>query len=169
MTRALLPVVVGLAVLCGACRATGGGARPQPFPRVGHASGTSVDHTGRDAAVRTALGLRGVPYRDGGSDTRGFDCSGFTQYVFERHGVHLPRAVGEQFRQGRPIAPQRVQPGDLLFFSTVARGASHVAISVGGDAFVHAPSAAGVVRVEHLSEQYWSRRLVGIRRLTVAD
>lgn len=121
------------------------------------------------AAVRTALHLQGVPYRNGGSDTRGFDCSGFTQYVFGRHGVHLPRAVRDQFNLGRSVAPRRVRPGDLLFFSTGASGASHVGIAVGGDAFVHAPSSAGAVRVEHFGEPYWSRRLIGVRRLALAD
>jgi len=72
-----------------------------------------------DLVVRAALELRGVPYRNGGSDLSGFDCSGFTQYVFAQHGVALPRAVREQFRVGKSVKPQ-----DL------AR--SHVPLFVGG-------------------------------------
>jgi cell wall-associated NlpC family hydrolase len=109
--------------------------------------------------------LTGAPYRDGGADRTGFDCSGFTQYVFAQYGLALPRAVRDQFRAGRSVELGDLLPGDLVFFSTTAPGASHVAIAVGGNAFVHAPSSKGVVRVERLSSTYWSARLVGIRRL----
>lgn len=118
------------------------------------------------AIVKTALDLQGIPYRDGGASRSGFDCSGFTQYVFAQHGLALPREVREQFRAGRAVKLLEMEPGDLIFFTTIAAGASHVAIAVGGDQFVHAPSASGVVRVEHLSSDYWTRRYVGIRRVT---
>jgi len=118
-----------------------------------------------NALVGTALDLRGIRYRDGGTDRQGFDCSGFTQYVFARHGVALPRGVREQYSAGREVR-EPLAPGDLLFFTTVEPGASHVAISVGGDEFVHAPSSTGVVRVEHLSARYWAQRFLGARRVT---
>ena len=117
------------------------------------------------ALVGTALDLRGIRYRNGGADLQGFDCSGFTQYVFARHGVALPRAVREQYRIGREVRDDLVQ-GDLLFFTTAEPGASHVAISVGGDEFVHAPSSTGVVRVERLRARYWAQRFLGARRVT---
>ncbi len=91
------------------------------------------------ALVGTALDLRGVRYRNGGADPGGFDCSGFTQYVFARHGVKLPRSVRDQFDEGTSVRPEDVREGDLLFFSTDGPGASHVGIAVGGDSFVHAP------------------------------
>jgi cell wall-associated NlpC family hydrolase len=119
------------------------------------------------AVVATALALRGVPYRNGGSDATGFDCSGFTQYVYAQHGFQLPRDVKEQFRAGHSVRPRELEAGDLVFFTTTVRGASHVGIAVGGDQFVHAPSSNGVVRVERLSSSYWSRRFVGIRRVAV--
>jgi len=118
-----------------------------------------------DMVVRTAMDLRGVPYRNGGSDVRGFDCSGFTQYVFARAGRPLPRATREQFMVGTPVSLGEQQPGDLIFFTTTEPGASHVGIALGGDGFVHAPSSRGVVRVESLTIPYWSARLIGIRRL----
>jgi cell wall-associated NlpC family hydrolase len=118
-----------------------------------------------DGVIRTALGLQGVPYRWGGSDLNGFDCSGFTQYVFAAHGVGLPREVTDQYRVGRAIEAQEIRPGDLLFFSTTEAGASHVAISLGSGEFVHAPSSTGVVRIERLGSEYWSRRFLGARRL----
>lgn len=117
------------------------------------------------AVAGTALSLRGTPYRNGGSDPHGFDCSGFTQYVFSQHGVALPRDVSEQYRAGEAINPSQLAPGDLVFFATTAPDVSHVAIAIGGDEFVHAPSSSGVVRVEHLSGSYWSPRFVGARRV----
>lgn len=117
------------------------------------------------ALVGTALQLRGTPYRNGGSDTTGFDCSGFTQYVFARYGVALPREVREQYKAGTEVRGEALEPGDLVFFNTDGPGASHVAIVVGGDEFVHAPSSRGVVRVERLSSSYWSTRYVGARRM----
>jgi cell wall-associated NlpC family hydrolase len=117
------------------------------------------------ALSSTALSLRGAPYANGGADPSGFDCSGFVQYVFGQNGVKVPRDVKQQFKAGREIDVKKLEPGDLLFFTTVAPGASHVGIAIGGEQFVHAPSERGVVRVEQLSSSYWSRRLIGARRL----
>jgi peptidoglycan DL-endopeptidase CwlO len=114
----------------------------------------------------TALSLRGAPYRDGGVDPSGFDCSGFVRYVYEQHGVAMPRQVRDQFRIGQSIDRDRLEPGDLVFFSTVAPGASHVGIMIGGDQFVHAPNERGVVRVESLSAQYWASRYIGAKRVS---
>jgi cell wall-associated NlpC family hydrolase len=117
------------------------------------------------ALVGTALSLRGSPYRNGGTGPEGFDCSGFTQYVFAQYGVSLPREARDQFRLGEVIRPQDLAPGDLVFFTTTAPGATHVAIAIGGDEFVHAPNSSGVVRVERLSSGYWAPRYVGARRV----
>jgi cell wall-associated NlpC family hydrolase len=87
------------------------------------------------------------------------------RYVFSQHGVNVPRTVSEQFRAGQAISTDLVQPGDLVFFSTVAPGASHVGIAIGGDEFVHAPSGPGSVRIERMSASYWSTRFVGVRRV----
>jgi cell wall-associated NlpC family hydrolase len=116
-------------------------------------------------AVATALDLRGVRYKSGGSDPSGFDCSGLVQYVFARQGIALPRDVRRQYQVGYEIDAAELRPGDLLFFNTEADGASHVAIAVDGESFVHAPNSRGVVRVERLSSSYWSRRLLGARRI----
>ncbi len=117
------------------------------------------------ALAGTALALRGAPYRNGGSDPSGFDCSGFTQYVFAQYGVSLPRDVRAQFRIGKDVRPEDLAAGDVVFFSTTEPGPSHVAIAIGGDQFVHAPSSSGVVRVEHLSSSYWAPRFIGARRV----
>jgi cell wall-associated NlpC family hydrolase len=165
--RAVLTGVLVLAALAGGCASTG--AVPRPFPMAGAPTarqGTAAGPIDIAQLTGTALSLRGSPYRNGGADPSGFDCSGFTQYVFARSGVSLPRAVKEQFDVGRPVAKEQIAAGDLLFYSTVAPGASHVGIALDGARFVHAPSSTGVVRIEQLASSYWSRRFVGARRLT---
>jgi cell wall-associated NlpC family hydrolase len=114
-----------------------------------------------------ALGFRGVPYRPGGADPEGFDCSGLVQYVFAQYGIEVPRVVEQQYETGRKLRSTEVQPGDLLFFNTASRGRNptHVGISLGGDRFVHAPNSRGVVRIETVGENYWGRRYVGARRI----
>lgn len=154
--------------------ATGGGV-PQPFPMPGArrapadpvpvaTSGTHLPTDGYSIAG-TALGLRGTPYRNGGADPRGFDCSGFVEYVFAQHGIAVPRTVGDLYRVGTDVPSSDIQAGDLVFFTTTAPGASHVGLSIGGDEFVHAPSTSGVVRVERLSAGYWSPRFLGAKRV----
>jgi cell wall-associated NlpC family hydrolase len=153
------------------CASTGG--VPAPFPRPGeHAAPTPTAATPAPvgdasgyAITSTALSLRGTAYRNGGADPSGFDCSGFVYYVFAQHGLAVPRSVLQQSRAGRPVTQDQLEPGDLLFFSTVSAGPSHVAIAIGGDEFVHAPSSVGQVRVERLSALYWASRFVGARRV----
>jgi cell wall-associated NlpC family hydrolase len=167
LARQLL--VVAAAAVASACASSGAVPRPFPTPGPGPQARTT-DSTNSPiidtyAVTGTALALRGAPYRDGGSDPTGFDCSGFVQYVFGQHGVPLPRDVKAQFQSGERVNPNALEPGDLIFFTTVAPGASHVGMAIGGDEFVHAPSSTGVVRVERLSAPYWSRRFIGARRI----
>jgi peptidoglycan DL-endopeptidase CwlO len=115
--------------------------------------------------VATALAFQGVPYRNGGADPAGFDCSGLVAYVFAQHGLTLPRTAAEQFNLGVQIDPTGLLAGDLVFFSTIAPGPSHVGIVVSSTQFVHAPSSNGVVRVEYLTSAYWSSRYIGARRV----
>ena len=164
--RFAIPLV--LTLLSGGCAASG--AVPAPFPVPGRPAPNPPPSPDETLAllppvVGTALSLRGAPYRNGGADPSGFDCSGFVAYVFAQQGLALPRSVSEQYSWGRSVSANAVQPGDLVFFSTVAPGASHVGIAVSADEFVHAPSASGVVRVERLSTPYWNSRFVGIRRV----
>jgi len=132
-----------------------------PRPTAPGPTGSAIGYS----ITGTALGLRGTPYRNGGADPSGFDCSGFVQYVFAQHGVFVPRKVIEQYRAGHDVSASQLEPGDLVFFTTVAPGASHVGIALGADEFVHAPSSTGEVRVERLSAPYWSTRFVGARRV----
>ena len=113
-----------------------------PLPSVGPLYGIAGSP---GVAIATALALRGIPYLNGGVEpTRGFDCSGFVQWVFAQHGRSLPREVREQYDEGSSIDRDEVQAGDLVFFETVSRGPSHVGIALGEGEFVHAPSSRGV-------------------------
>ena len=116
--------------------------------------------------METALDLRGVRYRLGGdSPSTGFDCSGFVRFVFAQHQIEVPRTVAEQVAIGRAIKVDRVEAGDLLFFSTSTPGPSHVGIVIGGGEFVHAPGDGGVVRVDRVDTPYWRARTVDARRV----
>ena len=173
--RLILLSIAAASITMTACASTGG--VPEPFPTPGPrptrtatpkpvaTSGTSLPADGYSIAG-TALGLRGAPYRNGGSDPRGFDCSGLIEYVYSQHGIAVPRTVEELHDAGRDVPTQDVQAGDLVFFDTTGRGPSHVGMSIGGDEFVHAPSGAGVVRVERLGAAYWAQRFIGVKRLT---
>ena len=191
VTRSLGPIVILLvAILSGACAARGGVPRPFPVatppetavPEQPAQPTTGSENVGALPApeeppatpavpeppsevIQTALAFLGTPYRNGGSDPSGFDCSGFVQYVFAQHGTPLPREVRTQYQEGKTIGLDEVRPGDLVFFETVSRGASHVGIALGNGRFVHAPSSRGVVRVEPYTASYWTRRFVGARRL----
>jgi cell wall-associated NlpC family hydrolase len=162
-----LGLLVLLALATAACATR---AVPQPFPEpAGEAPAArarEAEHVARGhRLVAAALALRGVPYRNGGADPTGFDCSGLVTWVFGQEGVAVPRQTGAQFAAGIAVDRGDIRAGDLLFFTTVAPGASHVAIALDGDEFVHAPSSRGVVRVERLSLPYWQSRFVGARRV----
>lgn len=120
------------------------------------------------AVVESALSLRGTVYHFGGSTPdSGFDCSGFVAYVFGLHGIKVPRSVAEQFLVGAPVERDRLETGDLLFFSTTGPGATHVGIvtNPASAEFVHAPADGASVRVERFDGSYWRSRWQGARRL----
>src|SRR5262245_28167101 len=105
----LLAVVLAL----GASACASSGAVPKPFPGASPEATPSVERIQPSAVVQTAMDFRGVPYRNGGSDPSGFDCSGFVQYVFRQHGLALPREVREQFAFGDEIKVKDARTGDL--------------------------------------------------------
>jgi hypothetical protein len=125
----------------------------------------------RVAVVELALQAMGTPYRWGGSDADGFDCSGLIQFAYARHGVALPRRSEEQARAGAPVArePGSLLPGDILTFATRGGTAvTHVGLYLGEGRFIH--SATGGVQVSALSPadphgRWWWDRWVGGRRV----
>ena len=119
-----------------------------------------------DVVVR-ALSLLGTPYRYGGaSPDVGFDCSGLVRHVFASAlDWDLPRRAEEISGVGHPVSRAELQPGDLVFFNTLRRAFSHVAIYIGEGRFVHAPARNGRVRIEGLDDRYWATRFNGARRV----
>jgi len=135
-----------------------------PLSRVAAASATQyvAGGTGLGGTVlRYAMRYVGVPYVWGGASPRGFDCSGFTQYVYSLVGVRIPRTADVQFAAGRQIAGNPA-PGDLVFFQTYDYGASHVGIYMGGGLFVN--SIGDDVHVTSFASEYFRSRYLGARR-----
>ncbi len=111
-------------------------------------------------AVRIARTFLGVRYRFGGTDPRGFDCSGLIYFVYRRVGVRLPRTTYDQFGVGRKVTRWALKPGDLLFFY----GRGHVGIYAGKGRFIHSNRTGGSVRIGRLKDGYGAA-LVGARRV----
>jgi cell wall-associated NlpC family hydrolase len=172
--------IAALSVGVAACASTG--ATPAAFPgAAGHRPTADADRGPLAAPTRPAPAARveailesarsfvGTPYRFGGaSPAEGFDCSGLVTYVAGLHGVPLPRVVADQFAAGRAVDRGNLSPGDLVFYSTVGPGATHVGIvleSNGMLRFIHAPSDGSSVRVERFDTPYWESRWVGARRV----
>ncbi len=123
------------------------------------------------SVVETALGAMGAPYRWGGSDQNGFDCSGLIQYAYAQHGITLPRRSVEQAATGREAGRDvaALQPGDILTFAATAGGpVAHVGLYIGEGRFIH--SATSGVRTSRLGPddpdgRWWWDRWVGARRV----
>lgn len=120
-----------------------------------------------NAVLMRAIGLVGTPYRWGGNTPEsGFDCSGLVNFVYrDVLALNLPRtsrALAEF--QGDRIKPERLAPGDLVFFGN-ADGVNHVGIYVGEGRFVHAPTSGGTVRLDHLDGHYWRDHYTGAKRV----
>ncbi len=117
--------------------------------------------------VMQALANVGKPYRWGGASPEdGFDCSGLVAHVYEDAvGMTLPRTSRQMSQRGSKVSRKRLTAGDLVFFNTSRRAYSHVGIYIGKGRFVHAPSTGSLVRVERMSNRYWSNRYNGARRL----
>lgn len=105
----------------------------------------------------------GTPYYWGGTSPSGFDCSGFVQYVFAREGISLPRTSEEQFATGVSIPESALQPGDLVFFSTYAPGATHVGIYIGNGLMIDAQDYG--VSIDNISNSYWGPKYIGARQV----
>jgi murein DD-endopeptidase len=115
------------------------------------------------AVARSALDQLGRPYRFGGNDPNGFDCSGLVRFAYSQLGINVPRTTVEQYRAARPISLTELMPGDLLFFKLTSDEVSHVGIYQGDGRFVHAPASGRDVEVRKL-EGYFQTRLVGAGR-----
>jgi len=138
------------------------------------ATGTSRTRSSSRAArraVATGDEYVGVPYLWGGSTPRGFDCSGFVQYVYREHGVRLPRTSRQMAHAGRSLAARvsSLREGDLMLFRGRNGVISHVALYAGNNQILHSSSSGNGVRYDDLSSKrgrYYRTHLVAARRVT---
>jgi cell wall-associated NlpC family hydrolase len=160
----------------GVATAVASGISPTTGMPFGRADDVPIPPTSQigKAVVRAALMMRGVPYSWGGggpggpsrgfaqgANTVGFDCSSLMEYAFAKYGVDIPRVTYDQFRAGAPVPVNRMQAGDLMFFSPSAQGPGHVGMYIGNGKFLHAPQTGDVVKISNVSDR---SDLVGVRR-----
>jgi cell wall-associated NlpC family hydrolase len=168
-----LAVVAGMAVLLAGCAAPVGTLPPAPPPP----GWASPQEAALEQAIRSYLG---APYKSGGTDPTGVDCSGLVQGAFRQAGIGLPRTVAEQFTVGRPVAWGELRFGDVLFFNRLCQTAKggwfsaglmdpgrlqevcHNGIYLGNGRFVHA--APRGVSVTPLEAEVWRASFAGARR-----
>jgi cell wall-associated NlpC family hydrolase len=174
----LSPLLLGLLCLAPALRAAPDSASPPATDPVlqllrdkGLLPSAAQVQQVRDSAselVMVAMNFLGVTYRHGGNTAeQGFDCSGFTRFIFERSlGLMLPRRSEQQAQHGalQAVQPSELKPGDLVFFNTMKRAFSHVGIYIGEGRFIHSPRVGGEVRIEDMRLAYWAQRFDGARR-----
>lgn len=140
----------------------------------GHLAHAAAEEADTEAArgsgrqvVRVAKKYEGAKYKRGGASPKGFDCSGFTWYVYKKAtDMDISRGVEEQWRHGHSVAHGRWQPSDLVFFeNTFERGLSHVGVFIRKDQFIHAENEKTGVVISSLESDYYSKHYAGARRL----
>ncbi|WP_010237372.1 C40 family peptidase [Clostridium arbusti] len=110
--------------------------------------------------------FKNVKYSWGGESPRGFDCSGFTKYVYAHFGISLPHNAAEQYNYGKPVNKNSLQPGDLVFFGKTDESIYHVGIYIGKGNFINAPKEGESVKITALSympDYYGAKRLSHVK------
>jgi cell wall-associated NlpC family hydrolase len=138
--------------------------RPPDFSSLGRAEPPATPV--QEKVLNTARSLLGTPYLYGGTTPKGFDCTGYINYVY-RHsvGMGLPRQSHDLARAGRAVAPEELRPADIVYFKIERQKPLHMGIYLGRGKFIHAPSTNGKVNVQSLTVDYWRDRYLGARRL----
>jgi len=116
--------------------------------------------------IDTAAKYLGTPYAYGGSSPAGFDCSGFTQYIFKQYGISLNRTAASQYQNGVAVSMANLQPGDLVFFNCGGSGINHVGIYAGKGEIIHSssPRSGGVI-YSSITSGYYANTYIGARRV----
>lgn len=146
------------------------GTEPSAEALNGTSSSTGSQVTGSttgDQIVSKAKQYLGVPYKWGGTDPSGFDCSGFVYYVLRSLGINASRTMTTMYSQGTAVSKSELKPGDIVFFqNTYKEGLSHVGIYVGDGKFIHSPSSGKVVSYADLYSNYYIEHYYGACRFT---
>lgn len=126
-----------------------------------NASASLTSSSEGDAVVAYAEQFLGTPYVYGGNTPSGFDCSGFTSYVYANTYQSIPRVAQSQFDAITSVSREELLPGDLVFFGSSSSSISHVGIYVGDDTFIHSPHTGDVVKYDSLSGTSYEKRFQG--------
>ncbi len=124
-----------------------------------------ADQPLRMRLVEAGFQMLGVRYRFGGSGKTGVDCSGLVKNLFSKFDIDLPRSSREQFKQGEKVDRDKLEVGDLVFFSSGGKTPTHVGIYIGNDKFLHAARKARQVIVSDLNKFWYTMRYLGARRI----
>lgn len=115
--------------------------------------------------LKLAQSLKGTRYLQGGSTPKGFDSSGYVNYLFTKNGINIPRSTNSLFQTGKPVAKNALIAGDLVFFHTNGgKGATDVGIYLGNNTFLSVTTKRGVA-ASNLKDKYWASKFVGAKRL----
>jgi murein DD-endopeptidase len=145
----------------------GSASSPNVAPAAPAPAAPSEPSTLEQVAI-TARRMVGVRYHYGGSDPRGFDCSGLVFYAYREAGVLVARTAREQLRASHALDVDQALPGDLVFFR-MSKRAWHVGIYLDGQRFIHAPSTGKAVEIDSLDDEYYLRHRIQIRRLDALE
>lgn len=128
--------------------------------------GVSVPEMSNQLLISTIADWMGVPYKYGGNDKKGVDCSGFINYVFPAvYQLKVPRVTAQIERQAEPVPRKNLREGDLVFFKINTKEVGHAGIYLFDDYFVHASTSRGVM-ISRLEETYWNKYFVGGGRIS---
>jgi cell wall-associated NlpC family hydrolase len=160
--------VIAIATIASCCVAS-----VAPLPADAHRLGRyRRERRHLEARAREQIG---APYRYGGTSPSGFDCSGFTRWVFAEHGASLPHSSSDQFYMGRRAGYRRIwkrnklKPGDLVFHKTTSARVGHAGMYIGGGRFISATTSDGVRIRSIWDPSYWGPRFVGAVRVPVTQ
>jgi cell wall-associated NlpC family hydrolase len=157
--RIRLALLIFVVTTCVTARVGGAlGATKKANKPVSHATAVAREEARVAKFARRFLGVRYV--WGGTSPASGFDCSGFTRFVYAHFGITLPHYTGSQFAMGRRVSRQGLRPGDLVFF----HGLGHVGLYVGAGRFIHAPRSGTTVSIASMNGGY-AGGFDGARRL----
>lgn len=136
---------------------------PQSYAINQQKSNTNTNNEVRKNLSKEAYQYIGVPYKWGGTNSSGFDCSGLVRAVYRLNGLTLPRTSREQYDSGKFVAKAKLQIGDLVFFSNNGKDVNHVGIYIGNHEFIHAPGKGKKVTKANLNNKYWIKTYRGAR------